>query len=73
MIAEDNQKERANKVSKNSKAPKTIKLSTLIIGIAVTVGFVISFVGGMIFANNYNDTVEAKAVQLSAKHVGKQK
>ena len=45
--------------------PKTIKVSTLIIAVAVLIGMVASFIGGIYTANNYNSTVQAKAVELS--------
>ena len=71
MITEINQKERVEKMSENSKKqPKTIKVSTLIIGVIVLVSLVISFIAGTIFANKYNAQVEARAVELSSKHVG---
>lgn len=71
MITEINQKERVEKMSENSKKqPKTIKLSTLIVGIAVAISLVASFIAGTVFANKYNARVEARAVELSSKHVG---
>lgn len=71
MITEINQKERVEKMSENSKKqPKTIKLSTLIVGIAVAISLVVSFIGGMVFANKYNARVEARAAEISSKHVG---
>lgn len=57
-----------NKVKKEQKAmkeTKTIKVSTLIIGIAVFIGLVASFIGGIVTANHYKDTVHAQAVELS--------
>lgn len=47
------------------KAPKTIKVSSLVIAVAVAVGLVTSFIGGINYANNYNDTVKAQAIELS--------
>ena len=54
-----------SKVDTSTKEPKTIKVSTLIISIAVVVGMVASFIGGIIVANSYNSTVKAQAVELS--------
>lgn len=71
MITQNNQKERVKEMSENSKKqPKTIKVSTLIVGIAVAIGLVVSFIAGTVFANKYNAQVEARAVELSSKHVG---
>ena len=55
----------AKKVDTSTKEPRTVKVSTLIISIAVVVGLIISFIGGIIVANNYNSTVKAQAVELS--------
>ena len=61
----------------NTKAEpkaKTIKVSTLIISVAVLLGLVASFVGGIYAANNYNSTVKAQAVELSKEfEAGKSK
>ena len=54
------------------KAPKTIKISTLIISIAVVVGMIASFIAGIIVANNYNSTVKAQAVELSKEFTSKE-
>lgn len=71
MITQSNQKERVKEMSENSKKqPKTIKLSTLIIGIAVAISLVASFIAGTVFSNKYNAQVEARAIELSSKHVG---
>ena len=47
------------------KAPKTIKVSTLVISIAVVVGLIASFIAGTVVANNYNSTVKAHALELA--------
>ena len=47
------------------KQAKTIKVTTLVISIAVVVGMIASFVGGIFVANNYQNTVKAQAVELS--------
>ena len=47
------------------KEPKTIQVRTVVIAVAVFVALVASFVGGIIYANNYNDTVKAQAIELS--------
>lgn len=47
----------------DSNSPRTIKVSTLIIATLVLLGLVASFIGGTIYANNYNSTVEAKALE----------
>lgn len=55
---------KANTKATEPKA-KTIKVSTLIISVAVLLGLVASFVGGIYAANNYHSTVKAQAVELS--------
>lgn len=52
------------KSESKSKTPKTIKVSTLVLGITVVVAMALSFVAGTMYANNYNDTVKAEAVEL---------
>lgn len=47
------------------KQPKTIKLSTLLIAVAVIVAMVASFIGGVVYTNNYNHTIKAQAIELS--------
>lgn len=47
------------------KEPKTIQVRTVVIAASVFVALVASFVGGIIYANNYNDTVKAQAIELS--------
>lgn len=51
----------------SKKQPKTIKLSTLIVAIGVVIGLITSFVAGTMFANHYNKTVEARAIELASK------
>ena len=50
------------------KEPKTIKVRTVVIGVAMFVALVASFIGGLVYANVYTDTVHAQAVELS-KHL----
>lgn len=53
------------------KEAKTVKVSTVVVSIAVLIGLISSFVGGIAYANNYNSTVEEastiKAVELTSK------
>lgn len=63
---------KANTKATEPKAPKTIKVSTLIISIAVVVGMIASFIGGIVVANNYNSTVKAQAVELSKEFTSKE-
>lgn len=53
-----------SKSDKPAKQPKTIKVSTLALGITVLLALVASFIAGTVYANNYNDTVRAEAVEL---------
>ena len=46
-----------------AKQPKTIKVKTVVISVAVLIALVASFFGGVAVANGYNDTVDAKAHQ----------
>jgi hypothetical protein len=50
------------------KEPKTIKVKTLVTGIAFAVALIVSFIGGIIVSAHYTDTVHAQAVELS-KHL----
>lgn len=50
------------------KEPKTIKVRTVVISAAVLIALVVAFIGGIVYANNYNDSVSAKAIELS-KHL----
>ena len=47
------------------KEPKTIQVKTVVISVAVFVALVASFIGGIVFANSYNDNVKAQAIELS--------
>ena len=47
------------------KEPKTIKVKTVVVAVAVFVAIVVSFIAGIVYANNYNDTVQAQAIELS--------
>ena len=47
------------------KEPKTIKVKTVVVAVAVFVAIVASFIAGIVYANNYNDTVQAQAIELS--------
>lgn len=52
------------KSDKPAKQPKTIKVSTLALAATVLLAMVASFIAGTVYANNYNDTVRAEAVEL---------
>ena len=52
------------KATTTAKSPKTIKVSTLIIAVAVLLSMVASFIAGTVVANNYQNTVKAQAVEL---------
>ena len=65
-------KSKVDTSTKEPKAPKTIKVSTLIISIAVVVGLIASFIGGIVVANSYNSTVKAQAVELSKEFMLKE-
>ena len=56
-----------NTTTKQTKEPKTIKVRTVVISMAVIIGLIASFIGGIVYANNYNDTVKAQAFELSSK------
>ena len=47
------------------KEPKVIKVKTVVVAVCVFVALVASFVAGIVYANNYNDTVQAQAIELS--------
>lgn len=49
----------------SEKSPRTIKVKTLVIAIAVVIGLIASYIGGIATANSYNDTVKAQAIELS--------
>ena len=49
------------------KAPKTIKVSTVVTAVLVLIGLIAAFIGGIAYNQNYNQIVEAKAVELSSK------
>ena len=44
-----------------TKQPKTIKVRTVVISVAVFIALIASFFMGIAVANGYNDTVDAKA------------
>ena len=50
------------------KAPKTIKVSTVVVSVLVLLGLIAAFIGGIAYNENYNSTVEEastiKAEQL---------
>lgn len=46
-----------------TKQPRTIKVRTVVISVAVFIALIASFFGGIAVANGYNDTVDAKAHQ----------
>lgn len=60
-------KESVKKKEKQMKQPKTIKVSTLLIGIGVFIALVAAFYCGTVVANNYKETVQAQALELSKK------
>lgn len=47
------------------KVARTIKVSTVVISVLVLLGLIAAFIGGIAYNENYNSTVEAKAVELS--------
>ena len=49
------------------KQPKTIKVSTVVISVLVLLGLIAAFIGGVAYNENYNQSVQAKAVELSSK------
>ena len=49
------------------KLPKTIKVSTVVISVLVLLGLIAAFIGGIAYNENYNQSVQAKAVELSSK------
>lgn len=56
-----------DKETKPTREPKTIKVSTVVISVLVLLGLIAAFIGGIAYNENYNSTVEAKAVELSSK------
>lgn len=62
-------KEKTVKKTTTPAPEKTIKVKTLIIAIAVIVGLIASFIGGIATANAYNDKVtnDAKALAETLK------
>ena len=49
------------------KAPRTVKVSTVVTAVLVLIGLIAAFIGGIAYNENYNSTVQAKAVELSSK------
>lgn len=49
------------------KLPKTVKVSTLIKAAVIVIALIASFIAGNLTSNMYNDSVQAKAVELSSK------
>lgn len=64
-------KSKVDTSTEEPKQVKTIKISTLIISIAVLIGMIASFIGGIFAANNYSLTVKAQAVELSKEFASK--
>lgn len=60
------------KTTTEPTSPRTIKVKTLVIAVAVIVGFVASFLGGIATAHSYNATVKAQAVELSKEFASKE-
>lgn len=54
--------------NKETKMSKTIKVSTLIISIAVVISIILSFVAGIITANKFNGNFE-RQVEAKAKNI----
>jgi len=57
---------------KSAKQPKTVRVSTVVISVAVLIALVISFAAGAITANTYKNKVQAQAIELSSKISDKQ-
>lgn len=68
IIADAKNKAKQTKEKQMKKSPKTIKVSTLIIGIAVLIGLSASFICGVTTANNFNSNVDTIA-QTKAKQI----
>ena len=49
------------------KVPKTVKVSTLIKAAVIALAIIASFIAGNLTSEMYNDSVQAKAVELSSK------
>ncbi len=67
-------RKRSNKMAKKQtttisepKSPKTVKVSTLIKAAVIALAIIASFIAGNLTSNVYNDSVQAKAVELSSK------
>lgn len=54
--------------NKETKMSKTIKVSTLIISIAVVISIILSFVAGIVVANKFNGNFE-RQVEAKAKSI----
>lgn len=57
------------KKSNNDKklSEKTVKVSTLIKAAVIALAIIASFIAGNLTSNVYNDSVQAKAIELSSK------
>ena len=49
------------------KVPRTVKVSTLIKAAVIALAIIASFIAGNLTSNVYNDSVNAKAIELSSK------
>lgn len=49
------------------KSPRTVKVSTLIKAAVIALAIIASFIAGNLTSNVYNDSVNAKAIELSSK------
>ena len=49
------------------KVARTIKVSTVVTAVLVLIGLIAAFIGGIVYNENYNQSVQAKAVELSSK------
>lgn len=60
-----------NKADTSAKTPRVIKVSTVITSVVVLLALLASFIGGVVYANTYNSTVKAQAVEMSKEFKSK--
>ena len=58
--------------AKAKKEPKTIKRSTVIISVLVLIALIASYIGGIVTANSFNDSVNTK-IEVKAKQLAELK
>lgn len=58
--------------AKAKKQPKTIKRSTVIISVLVLIALIASYIGGIVTANSFNDSVNTR-IELKAKQLAELK